>query len=108
MELRRSATTISGSPKQLQFSKSEVVQSLTIYVAFLGWIRPTDGNAEQCWKLRNVIKRIVDNVLDPPTVTEPTPNTDALDSLTRNDWDDLDWLNTIDWTQGDWLEINEL
>lgn len=37
-----------------------------MFIAFLAWIRPTDGNAQLCWKLKKVIKRIIDSVLDAP------------------------------------------
>ena len=123
MELLRSAkSALEGVPSPLHFSRSEVIQSLTIYIAFLSWTRPTDGNAELCWKLRKVIKRIVDNVLDssPPTSqSQPPPSQISPESvgdgtsafeptlMELTDWDDLAWLNTIDWTQGDWLDLNE-
>lgn len=84
-----------------------MIQSLTVYVTFLGWVRPTDGNAELCWKLGNVIKRIVDNALDSPAVAQPPDSTHTLDSIDSGDSDDLNWLNTVDWTQGDWLDMNE-
>lgn len=56
----------------LQFSRSQVVQDLTMFLGFLDWIRPTDGNYLLCSKLRKVIRRIIDNVLDPPKYPSTT------------------------------------
>jgi hypothetical protein len=78
-----------------------------MYMAFLEWIRPTDGNAELCWKLKNVIKRIVDSALEIPVQLPEAGGDGASDPIAIGDWDDLNWLNTIDWTQGDWLDMNE-
>lgn len=50
----------------MQLSRSEVVQTLTMFIAFLDWIRPTDSNAEVHHKLKKVVKRIIDIVFDPP------------------------------------------
>ena len=106
MELRRSTIVIPGSLPPLQFLKSEVIESLTLYVAFLAWVRPVDGNAELCWKLGNAIKRIVDNFLDCPVLPEPSGGDESIHTIGIGDSDDLNWLNEIDWTQGEWLDAN--
>lgn len=76
------ATSTSASPfasannsqhhqqQRLHFSRSSVIQDLTMFLGFLDWIRPTDGNYLLCSKLRKVIRRIVDHVLDPPQPSE--------------------------------------
>ena len=102
-----------------------------MFVAFLDWIRPTDNNAQLCWRFRDVIQRIIDTTFDPPhpppahrSSRPPTPQL-SLDEVIEQSgqstvpasmdflhdispsWmaiDDLDWLATVDWTQGDWLE----
>jgi len=51
---------------KLSFSRSTLIQYLMLYVGFLEWIRPTDGNYLLCGKLRKVIRKILDTVLDPP------------------------------------------
>ncbi|RDW67611.1 hypothetical protein BP6252_09007 [Coleophoma cylindrospora] len=127
VELLKTAKAHSESERPpLSFSKSDVIQSLTIFIAYLNWIRPSDGNAELCWRLKKVVKRIVDSVLDgtaesaalPENVPTPPPPKEANEQTTEVDFlsdldpqllglDDLDWLNTIDWTQGDWLDMNQ-
>ncbi|PYH92282.1 FAD dependent oxidoreductase superfamily [Aspergillus ellipticus CBS 707.79] len=102
----------------VQLSRSEVIQSLTMFGALLDWIRPTDNNAQLSHKFRKVLQRIIDAVFDSlgplqpakasgPPVQQPGPpvpfGSDALDAaLTTHD--DMDWLNAVDWTQGDWLD----
>lgn len=123
VELLKSAKPRSENPP-LQFSRSEVVQTLTMFLGFLDWTRPTDGNYDLCRKLLTVIKGIIDGVLDSP----PSPRTNpTLDDNEANNYPgdhtndllfdpmmapviethDLNWLNTMDWTQGDWLDFNQ-
>ena len=109
----------------LRFSRSEVVQALTMFIGFLGWVRPTDGNYPLCQKLSKVVKRIVDSVLDTPALqtaeAQPQegpkmeisgPLADGLELDTSwmpvEELECLDWLSNIDWTQSDWLDFNQL
>ncbi|TAQ87329.1 hypothetical protein B7494_g4354 [Chlorociboria aeruginascens] len=116
-----------------KFSRSSVIQTLTMFVAFLSWIRPTDGNVALCWRLKRVMQRIVDSVLDTPSlfpsesgvgndevVTDASGGVDGREEVVGGEeWsdigdapllsvqsDDLNWLNTVDWTRGDWLDVN--
>jgi len=111
----------------VQLSRSDVVQTLTLVIGFLDWIRPTDNNAHLYGKFKKVVKRIIDIVFDSPP---PRPNhtiqeeQNRIEIEARDDidlgnqgimeglegdfdpalmlMDDLDWLNTIDWTEGHW------
>ncbi|CZR67120.1 uncharacterized protein PAC_17019 [Phialocephala subalpina] len=62
------------SPVPVQLSRSEVVQTLTMFIAFLNWIRPTDNNIQLCGKFKKVVKRIIDTAIDAPrpSYTAPT------------------------------------
>ncbi|KAH8687704.1 hypothetical protein BGZ60DRAFT_522354 [Tricladium varicosporioides] len=108
-----------GSNQQYSnFSRSDAIQKLTLFIGFLEWIRPTDGNYKLAGRLRNVIRRVLDHVLEPPRPETRTPiSIDAqfdpsmLSPLTNMnditvDMNDMDWLNTIDWTQGSWMDFN--
>jgi len=96
-----------------------------MFNGFLDWTRPTDGNFDLCHKLRRVIDRIVDGVInntllqisrpDDSTTqnqacTDDTQPVDAgpypLDLNLAPDDEDWSWLHTIDWTQSDWLDTN--
>lgn len=73
-------------------------------------IRPTDGNYALAQRLRKVIRRVLDYVLETKNDTTKSPNNEVpfdpmLTSFTE--MDDLDWLNTIDWTQqASWMDFN--
>lgn len=100
-------------------SKSDTIQSLILFVAFLDWVRVGDGNYELCRRLRKVIRNILDHVLE----AEPVPlEKDSTLSSNYEDieashfdpsWQDLeeeDWLNmlnTMDWTQGFEMELSQ-
>ncbi|KAG4443943.1 hypothetical protein IFR05_000583 [Cadophora sp. M221] len=121
----------SQSQTHINVSRSKIVQSLVMFIAFLDWARPTDNNAELCWRFRDVIKRIIDKTFDPPRSVpiqqqnlQPTlqlPSVEAMEQPVQTatptsmdfipdfstPWtvtDDLDWLASVDWTQGDWLD----
>jgi hypothetical protein len=99
---------------QIVVSRSETIQSLTMFIAFLDWVRPDDGNHELCRKFMKVIRNILDHVLEAPRIsTHLEVNDTRLGGLEdvepsqlNLDWsdlNDLDWLtllNTMDWTQG--------
>lgn len=97
---------------RLQFSRSDAIQKLTLFIGFLEWIRPTDGNYQLAGRLKNVVRKVVDHILDPPQqsqqeVTENNLMNFPLDPmLAPLDASTVDWLNTIDWTQGSWMEFN--
>jgi hypothetical protein len=74
-----------------------------LFIGFLEWARPSDGNFVLCWRLVKVIQRIVDHVLDPPP--ESVPQAVSFDMLgldvdlmllSFDELDCLDWLNTAD------------
>jgi len=131
VELLRSSELVPGpAPSSVyppvQISRSEVVRTLTMFMAFLDWIRPTDNNAQLHRKLKKVIKRILDIVLDSPHLNphpvnhhQQAPSTDPIDYQAPQQQrttafdveqfdptlllvDDLDWLNEVDWTDGHW------
>jgi len=92
------------------FSRPDTIHSLSLYVTFLDWVRPNDGNYELCRKLKQVIRNILDHCITAPTFPkvmdgverripdEDTPGDAGWDTLSETEW--LGWLNTVDWTQG--------
>lgn len=70
MELLKSIRITIPHAIPLTFSRSGIIQDLTLFIGFLEWIRQTDGNYLLCSKLRKVIRRILDNVLDPPAPSQ--------------------------------------
>ncbi|KAF4635056.1 hypothetical protein G7Y89_g3055 [Cudoniella acicularis] len=49
--------------------RSEVVQNLSLLIGFLEWVRPAAGNYQLCMRMRLIIKRILDQILDPSPPT---------------------------------------
>ena len=93
----------------IQFSRSDGIQKLTLFIAFLEWVRPTDGNYTLAQRLKKVIRRVLDYVLEPvPEVRGEEGSQFPFDPMLPpfDEMNDLDWLNTIDWTQGSWMDFN--
>lgn len=100
---------MAAGQSSVELSRPDAIQKLTLFIAFLEWIRPTDGNYALAQRLRKVVQRVLNYVLDARNETIRTPNTEIpFDPMLTsfNDMDDLDWLNTIDWTQGSWMDFN--
>lgn len=59
--------------EKVRLPRSEVVQNLSLLVGFLDWVRPSAGNYKLCGRMRQIIQRILDMVLDPQgsSSTEP-------------------------------------
>ena len=104
----------SSGQSSVQLSRSDAIQKLTLFIAFLEWIRPTDGNYALAQRLRKVVRQVLDYVLD---IGEKEPAPDFVPGGEQLQYDpmlgtgfdnmnDLDWLNTIDWTQGSWMDFN--
>ncbi|MCJ1435040.1 hypothetical protein MMC27_004410 [Xylographa pallens] len=101
----------------LTLPRSEVIQNLSIFIGCLGSIRPTQGNYTLCVRMRKVIRRILDQVLEPVSAfnTQLTPSSmeaepqfvpDIDISSVMGPTDDADfteWLNSVDWTKGPWV-----
>ncbi len=105
----------------IHFSRSDAIQKLTLFIGFLEWVRPTHGNFKLAGRLRNVIKRVLDYVLEPPQQVSQVAGVGEGEGVgggagdevpfdpmlfPLNGMDDMAWLNTIDWTQGSWMYFN--
>lgn len=96
----------------LRIPRSEVIQNLSLLVGFLEWVRPTAANRELCGRMSVIIKRILDQVLDPPhlhqgpefSTSEPAPMHENF-VFGAMDTGEFDWLGTVDWTQGPFVDL---
>ncbi|KAH8656163.1 hypothetical protein BGZ60DRAFT_385064 [Tricladium varicosporioides] len=52
-------------PSRLRIPRSEIVQNLSLLIGFLEWVKPAAGNYQLCTRMRLIIKRILDQILDP-------------------------------------------
>lgn len=119
----------------LRMPRSEVIQNLSMLVGFLEWVRPTAANRELCGRMSVIIKRILDQVLDPPSLSqqsqgqsqsvqnglmtpvgvssgaEMVPLAQAMQfdigagGVGDMEMVDFDWLGTVDWTQGPFVDL---
>ena len=56
---------------QLVLSKSEIVQNLSLLVAFLDWVKPSAPNADLCYRVKDIVSKVLDQILN-GTATTPT------------------------------------
>lgn len=89
---------------------SEVVQSLSMMIKFLGWIKPGTGNYKLCQHMSEVVKRVLEQVFEPAPAEEVPVNNHQVHGFDANIWgidgdDDFDWLNGIDWGRGPFPEM---
>jgi len=54
-------------------TRSENIQNLSLFIAALDWIKPTDGNYELSQRTMKMLKNILDRILAPATQTTPGP-----------------------------------
>jgi hypothetical protein len=105
----------------LVFSRSETMHTLSMFIELLDWIRPTDGNYQLCRRIRKVIWRILDQVLEPVQyrevqvsvsglshlqITPQNQHNANIESMPMNDVEWMDWLNMADWSQSYWLNAD--
>ena len=92
----------------LMFSKSEIIQNLSLLVAFLDWVKPSAPNAELCHRVKEILSRVLDQVLNSNPVT--TPSTEPVSGMIGNwslelpndfllfeDFGNVDLMGTFDW-----------
>lgn len=117
----------------LRVPRSEIVQNLSLLIGFLEWVKPAAGNYQLCGRMRIIIKRILDQILNPsPPSSMPAaqaesadtpgydPNANAMgtgvlgydpnlfEPGTFDDaTDNFDWLNNVDWSRGPWFDLGQ-
>lgn len=101
------------------FSRSDAIQKLTLFIGFLEWIRPTDGNYKLAGRLRKVVMAVLNRVLDPQANDSQgegsgngngnnngfDPTLLQINGGLEDGLGDMDWLGSIDWTQGSWIGL---
>ncbi|CAG8981243.1 hypothetical protein HYALB_00003841 [Hymenoscyphus albidus] len=121
--------SIQSPPNQHQNgapSRSDAIQKLTLFIGFLEWIRPTDGNYKLAGRLIKVVRKVLDHVLDPQFSTVSANQDQSNGNMNGNvngngsmidpilsdisegfgdGAEDMDWLGSIDWTQGSWIAL---
>lgn len=95
----------------LRIPRSDMIQNLSLLVGFLDWVRPTAANSELCGRMSVTIKRILDQVLDPPPMSQES-RASTSESVHSVDLDfgqfeagEFEWLGTVDWTQSPFVDL---
>ena len=93
---------LKGRSTTTTLPRSETIQNLTIFVAFLAWVQPSPPNADLCGAIKSIISRVLDQVLDEPMESEGADGADILNSWDFDLplWDNvgsLDLLDTYDY-----------
>ncbi|KAL9111093.1 MAG: hypothetical protein Q9187_007973, partial [Circinaria calcarea] len=98
---------------QLNLPRSEVIQNLSMFIGFLAWVRPADGNYLICVRMRKIFQHVLDRVLEPARedeqdttqpVFEVSGAQDNFMNFSMGDTEFVDWLDTIDWGKGPWMD----
>jgi hypothetical protein len=106
-----------GSASALAYPihRSEMIQSLSVFVSCLGTVRPDASGFQSCNRGRNFLKRILDMILGPgpaavqsPRVVEDTndPMCGAPLLQPGSDCDFVKWLDGMEWDQDSWINFN--
>ena len=128
VELLKQMKAPPGTPYVPILPRSEIVQNLSLLIGFLEWVRPAAGNYKLCGRMRQIIKRILDQILNPTPqasqdslqdinlqgqqqILETTNMVEGFDSTVfetgsfDEGLDNLDWLNSVDWSRGPWIDL---
>jgi hypothetical protein len=87
------------------FPRSEIIQNLSIFVASLDWVKPHAPNAQLCYRIREIIGRVLDQALDSSTTQNQLPEGQGYayslelptNYLDFEDFNYLDLMDTFDW-----------
>ncbi|XRM44978.1 hypothetical protein ABZX51_008080 [Aspergillus tubingensis] len=93
----------SSSPETytLDLPRSDIIQNLSVLVAFLDWLRPSDSDIAAKAQIKGILQRSLDRILSmPASLQSPTRALDALPDLIGAD-PHLDLLNTFAWVDWD-------
>ncbi|TVY46684.1 hypothetical protein LOCC1_G004116 [Lachnellula occidentalis] len=104
-------------PAAERLPTAEVVQILSLMISFLEWVKPYAlGNYKLCGRMAKVIRRVLDQVFEPPPSQEaPRGNETAWPADDMLNWtgmvdgmNDWDWLSSIDWSRGPYMDFSSM
>jgi hypothetical protein len=77
-----------------------------MFISFLDWVRPTEGTHLLVAKLKNVIQKTLDHILDQKAGSKNGSYADIPIDPMLAPFGEMDWLNTINWMQGFCMDFN--
>lgn len=113
--LRQERDPTFASTEAFPLHRSDTIQSLSVFVACLGTIRPDANGHQSCDRGRSFLKRVLDLILGPGPaaprgeeaevegVANPTLGTPLFEP--ENDGDFMRWLDDVHWDQETWINF---
>ncbi|GKZ38802.1 hypothetical protein AbraIFM66950_011296 [Aspergillus brasiliensis] len=100
LELLRQASSL--ETYTLDLPRSDIIQNLSVLVAFLDWLRPSESDVAAKAQIKEILQRSLDRILSMPASLH-SPAGAALDALPDFVGADphLDLLNTFAWVDWD-------
>ncbi|KAI1479687.1 hypothetical protein F4774DRAFT_409811 [Daldinia eschscholtzii] len=83
-----------------RITRSNIIQKLSLLVAFLDWVSPSAPNGDLCSDAKSVIQRVLDQTLNAASSIYEPPAVFQWDSSTQLDFS-FDLLDTFDWNRPD-------
>ncbi|KAI1660453.1 hypothetical protein F4813DRAFT_350017 [Daldinia decipiens] len=83
-----------------RITRSNIIQKLSLLVAFLNWVSPSAPNGYLCNDAKSVIQRVLDQTLNTASSIYEPPAVFQWDSPTQLDFN-FDLLDTFDWIRPD-------
>ncbi|KAK6953645.1 hypothetical protein Daesc_005950 [Daldinia eschscholtzii] len=83
-----------------RITRSNIIQKLSLLVAFLDWVSPSAPNGDLCSDAKSVIQRVLDQTLNAASSIYEPPAIFQWDSSTQLDFS-FDLLDTFDWNRPD-------
>ncbi|KAF5622012.1 hypothetical protein F25303_12195 [Fusarium sp. NRRL 25303] len=81
------------------YSRSSIIQQLSLLLGYLKTSCPSQTHCSVAHNVRGVIKKILDHILNNPTVTQPVAELGAIDFA--GSWDHFSYFSALD--NFDWL-----
>ncbi|KAI1372132.1 hypothetical protein F4677DRAFT_456785 [Hypoxylon crocopeplum] len=83
-----------------RITRSNIIQKLSLLIAYLDWVSPSGPNGDLCNDARSVIQRVLDQTLNAASSVYEPPAVFEWDFSTQLDFN-FDLLDTFDWNRPD-------
>ncbi|KAI1385627.1 uncharacterized protein F4822DRAFT_413756 [Hypoxylon trugodes] len=83
-----------------RITRSNIIQKLSLLVAYLHWVSPSGPNGDLCSDAKSVIQRVLDQTLNAASSVYEPPAVFEWDFSTQVDFN-FDLLDTFDWNRPD-------
>jgi hypothetical protein len=81
------------------YSRSSIIQQLSLLLGYLKTSCPSQTHCSVAHNVRTVIKKVLDHILNHPTVTQPVAEFEGFDFA--GSWDHFSYFSALD--NFDWL-----